>query len=141
MPDESPVFIDFAEVINQVQRYLDELKQQGHLDQNALDWHSDRTPPIISELDQPDDFAEALDDVQFELGRLGLTWHSDRIQLFVVAMHGIAGWCPPNLPTAICGLSYKQLLTLKTKLQDEKKQQLSLSQHTPTLGVANHQRV
>jgi hypothetical protein len=76
-------------------------------------------PPVISEQDQSSDFTEILDDVEFELIRLELNWHSDRIQRFLTAMHQKSGWCASSPAAAIYGLSYRQLLTLKTKLQSE----------------------
>ena len=78
-------------------------------------------PPIISEPNQSADFTEILEAVEFELQRLDLTWESERVQRFILAMHQRHGWIPSSPMQAIYGMSEQQILKLFQKLQEASK--------------------
>lgn len=73
--------------------------------------------PIIDEPNQPDDFIGLLDNIDFLLLRVNLTWNSDRVVQFIDRIHGMAGFKPATAEIARYALSYQQLQALKRKLE------------------------
>lgn len=72
--------------------------------------------PILTEPEQPEDFEEIIGGVEASMRLRGLNWHSDRVVQFVQKLHELAGYTPANYEIARYALSYRQLKTLKSKL-------------------------
>ena len=74
-------------------------------------------PPIVSELDQPDDFADVLDSIEFLLKQSGMSWGHERVMALVNKLHAKAGYVPVNYEFARFALSYQQLKAIENKLE------------------------
>jgi hypothetical protein len=76
-------------------------------------------PPIVSELDQPDDFTDVLDSIEFWLKRAGMSWSNERVVDFVNRLHAAAGYIPATYDIAKWALSYRQLKRLENAIKKD----------------------
>ena len=83
-------------------------------------------PPIVfepdprnpaSKLDQPDDFTEVLDSIEFLLKQSGMSWGHERVMALVNKLHAKTGYVPVNYEFARFALSYQQLKAIENKLE------------------------
>jgi hypothetical protein len=74
--------------------------------------------PIVLEPNQPDDLADVLDSIDFQLGRLGIFWTTPKIVEFIDKLHAAAGYVPPTYKIAIVALSYRQLKAIEKQLEN-----------------------
>jgi hypothetical protein len=72
--------------------------------------------PVLHEPDQPDDFIEIIEEIDFHLLINNLTWHSERVIDYINRLHSVAGYTPVTPEIARYALSYRQLQSLKNKL-------------------------
>jgi hypothetical protein len=80
--------------------------------------NTDGNFPIVSEPDQPDDFTDVLDSIEFWLKRAGMSWSNERVVDFVNSLHAAAGYIPATYDIAKWALSYRQLKAIKERLED-----------------------
>ena len=73
--------------------------------------------PIVSEPDQPDDFGDVLESIEFWLKRAGMSWSDERVVNFVNNLHAAAGYIPATYEIAVNVLSYRQLKAIEKKLK------------------------
>jgi hypothetical protein len=74
--------------------------------------------PIVSEPDQPDDFTDVLDSIDFHMRRLKIFWTTPKIVEFVNRLHAAAGYTPATYEMARYALSYKQLKAIENRLEN-----------------------
>ena len=73
--------------------------------------------PIIDEQGQPEDFTEILESIDFQMALSGFTWQSDRVVAYINNLHSAAGYTPATQEIGRYALSYRQLQSLKNKLE------------------------
>lgn len=73
--------------------------------------------PVLHEPDQPDDFIEIIEEIDFHLLINNLTWHSERVMDYINRLHSVAGYTPATPEIARYAISYRQLQSLKNKLE------------------------
>ena len=73
--------------------------------------------PIVSEPNQPDDFTEVLDSIEFFLKHFGMSWRHERVVALVRNLHAKAGYAPATYEFARFALSYQQLKAIEKKLK------------------------
>jgi hypothetical protein len=85
---------------------------------------------IVSEPDQPDDFTDVLDSIEFYMGHLKMSWATfpnsevldqeldNKVIAFVNRLHAAAGYTPATYEIARYALSYKQLKAIEKQLEN-----------------------
>jgi hypothetical protein len=79
-------------------------------------------PPIITEQNQPEDFTPVMDEIDFLLSRLGLTWKSERVTTYAHRLLASVGYTPATPELARYALSHRQLTIFRDKLCQTLKQ-------------------
>ena len=74
--------------------------------------------PIVFEAEQPADFSEVIENIDFYLKHLGLSWGNPRVIALIDRLHSAAGYSPPTPEIARIALSYQQLKAIEKKLQN-----------------------
>jgi hypothetical protein len=76
----------------------------------------------MTEPDQPEDFTPVLDEIDFLLSRLGLSWKSERVTTYVHRLLASVGYTASTPELARYALSHRQLTIFRDKLCQTLKQ-------------------
>ena len=74
-------------------------------------------PPVITQVNQPEDFGELLEEISFVMMETGIRWNSPQVVAYINLLHQRSGYTPPNFEVAVMAMSYYQLNALLNKLK------------------------